>query len=134
MIQLLDIFFPQYLNIVLVLSYISQSICINEIFLLFSCIKFGNVSSNKPLIKLTFLLNGFVNISPTYDGLRDVAITWLVTTEDGKVVGKSTQNNKVSKGSLNMEWGKVAEDVVLKGSTAILDIMMKYLTLHNIKN
>ena len=82
----------------------------------------------------TFLLNGFVNISPTYDGLRDVAITWLVTTEDGKVVGKSTQNNKVSKGSLNMEWGKVVEDVVLKGSTAILDIMMKYLTLHNIKN
>jgi hypothetical protein len=78
-----------------------------------------------------FLLNGFVNKSPTYGGLNDVAITWLVTTKGGKVVGKATQNNKILEGSLDQEWGKVAIDVALEGGASLVKILLRYLTTQN---
>jgi hypothetical protein len=80
-----------------------------------------------------FLLTGFVNKSPTYEGLNDVAITWLVTTNDGRIVGKSTQNNKILEGSLDQEWGQVATDVAQEGIASIVEIILKYLTLQNTK-
>ena len=80
-----------------------------------------------------FLLTGFVNKSPTYEGLNDVAITWLVTTNDGRIVGKSTQNNKILEGSLDQEWGQVATDVAQAGIASIVEIILRYLTLQNTK-
>jgi len=75
-----------------------------------------------------FLLNGFVNVSPTYDALNDIAITWLVTTKEGKIVGKTTQNNKISKGVVDREWGQVAKDAAREGSIGVMNVITRYLT------
>ena len=70
-----------------------------------------------------FLLNGFVNVSPAYDTLNDIAITWLLTTKEGSVVGKATQNKRVREGTVREEWGDVAVDVALEGSVSIVKMV-----------
>lgn len=81
-----------------------------------------------------FLLNGFVNVSPTYDALNDIEITWLVTTKDGRIVGKATQNNRVSEDAVRREWGQVAKDAAREGSVGIMNIVARHLTSHGIEN
>ncbi len=74
-----------------------------------------------------FLLNGFVNVGPAYDALNDIAITWLITTKDGRVVGKATQNKKVPEGTVRQEWGQAAIDAALEGSVSIKNIVTGHL-------
>ena len=81
-----------------------------------------------------FLLNGFVNVSPTYDALNDIEITWLVTTKDGRIVGKATQNNRVSEDAVRREWGQVTKDAAREGSVGIMNIVARHLASHGIEN
>ncbi|MBT7956024.1 MAG: hypothetical protein HN731_12585 [Rhodospirillaceae bacterium] len=73
--------------------------------------------------KSVFLVKGFVNISPPYGGSNDVAITWLVTTKDGKELGKITQNNKVPVGVLAGRWGEIAHIITQGASIGIFDVI-----------
>ena len=77
-----------------------------------------------------FLLNGFVNVSPAYDNLNDIAVTWLLTTKEGLVVGKATQNKRVAKGTVREEWGDVAVDVAVEGSVSIANIVRTHRALN----
>ena len=77
-----------------------------------------------------FLLNGFVNVSPTYDKLNDIAVTWLLTTKDGLVVGKATQNKRVPAGTVREEWDDVAVSVAVEGSISIVKIVMRHQALN----
>ena len=80
------------------------------------------------------LLNGFVSVSPTFNASNDIAITWLITTKDGRVVGKSTQNNRVSEDAVRREWGQVAKDAAREGSVGIMNIVGRHLTSRGIAN
>jgi len=73
-----------------------------------------------------FLVRGFVNVSPPYESSNDVAITWLVTTNEGRELGKLAQKNKVEAGSLNNSWGKIADIVTEEGSVGILEIIDRF--------
>jgi hypothetical protein len=77
-----------------------------------------------------FLLNGFVNVSPTYDKLNDIAVTWLLTTKEGLVVGKATQNKRVPEETVREEWGDVAVDVAVEGSVSIANIVRTHRALN----
>ena len=66
----------------------------------------GTTVSNKAGAKYT--ISGSANISPPIKGQSKVAITWLVYSETGKELGKVTQANKVSAGSLDTHWGLTA--------------------------
>jgi hypothetical protein len=91
-----------------------------------------NVVSERP--KSNFLVKGFVNVSPPYNGSNDIAITWLVTTKEGRELGKATQNNRVPAGSLNGRWGDVAYVVAQGGSIGIIDIVEQDFQLKSNKN
>ncbi len=75
-----------------------------------------------------FLVKGFVNVSPPYDASNDVAITWLVTTNEGKELGKVTQNNRVPAGALNGRWGDMAHVIAQGGSIGVIDIIERHLS------
>ena len=77
-----------------------------------------------------FLLNGFVNVSPAYDKLNDIAVTWLLTTKDGLVVGKATQNKRVPEGAVREEWGDVAVGVAVEGSVSIVKLVRTHRALN----
>jgi len=74
-----------------------------------------------------FLLNGFVNVSPGFDALHEITITWLVTTKDGLIVGKVTQYKKIAEGPIRQEWGQEAIDVAVDGSVRVMNIVMGHL-------
>ena len=81
----------------------------------------ANIVSERP--KSNFLVKGFVNVSPPYNGSNDISITWLVATKEGRELGKVTQKNRVPAGSLNGRWGDVAYVVAQGGSIGIIDIV-----------
>jgi hypothetical protein len=91
-----------------------------------------DVVSERP--KSNYLVKGFVNVSPHYNGSNDIAITWLVTTKEGRELGKVTQNNRVPAGSLNGRWGDVAYVVAQGGSIGIIDIVEQDLQPKSNKN
>jgi len=70
-----------------------------------------------------YLVKGFVNVSPPIAGMNDVAITWLVTSGDGKEIGKITQNNKVRAGTLDQRWGRLAFAVANGASLGIKGVV-----------
>ena len=74
-----------------------------------------------------FLLNGFVNVSPGYDTLPNIAITWLITTKDGRIVGKTTQNKRSAEDTVSQEWRQEAVDAAVDGSVSIMSIITGYL-------
>ncbi len=78
-------------------------------------------------LKSHYLVKGFVNVSPPYNASNDVAITWLVTTNEGQELGKVTQNNKVPVGALEGRWGDIAHIVAQGGSVGIIDIVEQHL-------
>jgi len=70
-----------------------------------------------------YLVKGFVNVSQPIAGKNDVAITWLVTSGDGKELGKITQNNKVPAGALEQRWGRLAYAVANGASLGIRGVV-----------
>lgn len=74
-----------------------------------------------------FLLNGFVNISPAFGASNNIAITWLVTTKDGLVVGKTTQNRTISNRTIMRQWRQAAAEMVVGASSNIMSIIASYL-------
>ena len=73
-----------------------------------------------------YLVKGFVNVSGPIQGKNDVAITWLVTLEDGKELGKITQHNKVPAGVLDNRWGRLAFAVAKGASAGIKGVVTRY--------
>jgi len=78
-------------------------------------------------LQSNFLIKGFVNVSLPYDSFHRVAITWLVTTKDGRELGKASQKSKVPAGTVNARWGKIAEVVAQEGSVGIVEIIKTYM-------
>lgn len=55
-----------------------------------------------------FVLQGQVVIGPPAGGRQPAKIVWHVTTHNGGLVGKATQENAIPAGSLDGPWGQVA--------------------------
>jgi len=55
-----------------------------------------------------FVLQGQVAIGPPAGGRQPAKIVWHVTTHNGGLVGKATQENAIPAGSLDGAWGQVA--------------------------
>lgn len=55
-----------------------------------------------------FVLQGQVVIGPPTGGRQPAKIVWHVTTHNGGLVGKATQENAIPAGSLDGPWGQVA--------------------------
>jgi hypothetical protein len=55
-----------------------------------------------------FVLKGQVAIGPPANGRQSARIVWNVTTHNGGLVGKATQENAIPAGSLDGAWGQVA--------------------------
>ena len=84
-------------------------------------------------LKADFIVRGYVNVSPPFDFLNDVAITWLVITKEGRELGKSSQKNRIKAGRLAQHWGKVADIVAQEGAIGIVDIIERHLSSQDIE-
>jgi hypothetical protein len=60
-----------------------------------------------------FLVRGLVVMSEPKGGKQDARIVWSVEDVDGNPLGSAEQNNSVSAGSLDADWGDAALDVAM---------------------
>jgi hypothetical protein len=69
-----------------------------------------------------FVIQGVVDTGDAVNGRQYVRIIWRVITVTGEEVGKAVQENTVVAGSLNGEWGHVAEAVSIAAVKGIKDL------------
>lgn len=69
-----------------------------------------------------FIIQGNVDTGDPVNGRQYVRIIWLVNTVTGEEVGKAVQENTVVAGSLDGEWGRVAEAVSYAAVRGISDL------------
>ena len=69
-----------------------------------------------------FVIQGNVDAGQPVNGRQYVRINWLVSTVTGEEVGKAVQENTVVAGSLDGEWGRVAEVVSHAAVRGIQDL------------
>lgn len=69
-----------------------------------------------------FIIDGQVNLGEPVNGRQYVKISWAVNTVTGEEVGKAVQENTVVAGSLDGEWGQVAEVVSHAAVRGIQDL------------
>lgn len=69
-----------------------------------------------------FIINGAVDLGRPVNGRQYVKISWAVHTVTGDEVGKAVQENTVVAGSLDGEWGQVAEVVSHAAVRGIQDL------------
>lgn len=69
-----------------------------------------------------FIIQGAVDAGEPINGRQYVRISWLVNTVTGQEVGKAVQENTVVSGSLDGEWGHVAEVVSHAAVRGIKDL------------
>lgn len=58
-----------------------------------------------------FVISGQVKLTPPVNDRQLASITWVVNTITGEEVGRAVQENNVVAGTLDGEWGRVAEIV-----------------------
>jgi len=78
-----------------------------------------------------FVIDGEVDTGQPVNGRQYVRIIWRVNTVTGEEVGKAVQENTVVAGSLDGEWGHVAEAVSHAAVRGIKDLFSdadEYLT------
>ncbi len=69
-----------------------------------------------------FIIDGQVDLGEPINGRQYVKISWAVNTVTGEEVGKAVQENTVVAGSLDGEWGQVAEVVSHAAVRGIQDL------------
>ncbi len=69
-----------------------------------------------------FIIQGKVDTGDPVNGRQYIRIIWRVNTVTGEEVGKAVQENTVVAGSLNGEWGHVAEAVSYAAVRGISDL------------
>ena len=69
-----------------------------------------------------FVIQGVVNTGEPVSGRQYIRIIWRVDTVTGDEVGKAVQENTVIAGSLDGEWGHVAEVVSNAAVRGIKDL------------
>lgn len=69
-----------------------------------------------------FVITGVVDTGDPVNGRQYVRIIWRVTTVTGEEVGKAVQENTIVAGSLDGEWGNVAEAVSHAAVRGIKDL------------
>lgn len=69
-----------------------------------------------------FIIDGDVDMGAPASGRQYVRIEWRVSTVTGEEVGKAVQENTVIAGSLDGEWGQVAEAVSNAAVRGIKDL------------
>ena len=66
---------------------------------------------------------GAVRLSRALDGLQTVEIAWTVWDPFGVEVGTIAQARPVAAGSLNSNWGLVANEAALAGAAGIAEMV-----------
>jgi hypothetical protein len=69
-----------------------------------------------------FIIDGQVDLGEPVNGRQYVKISWAVNTVTGEEVGRAIQENTVVAGSLDGEWGQVAEVVSQAAVRGIQDL------------
>lgn len=69
-----------------------------------------------------FIIDGQVDLGDPVNGRQYVKISWAVNTVTGEEVGRAVQENTVVAGSLDGEWGQVAEVVSQAAVRGIQDL------------
>jgi|GEM_PF-427652 len=69
-----------------------------------------------------FIIEGIVDAGDPVSGRQYIRISWRVNTVTGEEVGKAVQENTVVAGSLDGEWGQVAEAVSHAAVRGIQDL------------
>lgn len=69
-----------------------------------------------------FIIDGQVDLGEPVNGRQYVKISWAVNTVTGEEVGRAVQENTVVAGSLDGEWGQVAEVVSQAAVRGIQDL------------
>jgi len=62
---------------------------------------------------------GVVDVGPPVNGRQRARIAWAVKTIGGEEVGKAVQENVIAAGSLNRNWGRVADVVTAAAADGI---------------
>ena len=70
-----------------------------------------------------FLVRGLVALSEPKDGKQNARIVWSVETMEGKALGSAEQNNAITAGTLNDNWGETALDVAMGAVVGIQRVL-----------
>ncbi len=70
-----------------------------------------------------FLVRGLVVMSEPKDGKQNARIVWSVETTEGKALGSAEQNNTVSAGMLDENWGETALNVAMGAVVGIQRVL-----------
>ncbi len=68
-------------------------------------------------------VTGKVNVGSANGGTQPIQIDWVVTDASGGDVGTVTQKNKIPAGSLDGQWGQVADAAAAAAAQGILRLM-----------
>ncbi|MEQ9682791.1 MAG: hypothetical protein RLO49_08800 [Rhodospirillales bacterium] len=70
-----------------------------------------------------FLVRGLVVMSEPKDGKQNARIVWSVENMEGKALGSAEQNNAVTAGTLDGNWGETALDVAMGAVVGIQRVL-----------
>ena len=73
----------------------------------------------------SIVIVGVVSLSPGAKGLRQLGIEWLVTSLDGRELGKLNQKNAVSPKSLENDWPRIARNIATSAAEGIGAVLRK---------
>lgn len=88
-----------------------------------AALRAADVSVTEDPRQATFTLQGFVTVDPPFDGRQRVRVVWTVFTLYGDEVGNAVQESRVPPGSLDGNWGTLAETVAAAAVDGIENIL-----------
>jgi len=71
----------------------------------------------------TYRVEGRVKLGQSQDGKQPIQIDWHVKDPQGKQLGTVSQKNEIPEGSLDGEWGKVADAAASAAAQGILKLL-----------
>lgn len=73
-----------------------------------------------------YKVQGQVELGATTNGEQPIKITWIVTDPNGKQIDKSVvQSNRIAAGSLDKNWGEVADLVAAPAAAEVMKLLSK---------
>jgi len=70
-----------------------------------------------------YRVEGRVKLGPSQNGKQPIQIDWLVKDPQGKQLGTVSQKNEIPEGSLDGNWGKVADAAAAAAAQGILKLL-----------
>lgn len=77
------------------------------------------IATTEDPARAAYVLRGAVTVDPPYQGVQKVRVAWVVSTADGRDLGRITQENNLPAARLDGPWGRLAAEVAAAAVEAI---------------